>query len=121
MDGLDLKPARAIDRSAYRKRERTAKQPTAQTDVPAAQAVTPADNGGAQKGCHHQAREQAGQTGPDYLIDPQTRDLIYRAVDIQSDPAGENPATEAALKIRAYRNAPAEQPAGDASTVTKTV
>lgn len=120
MDGLNLKPAQPLPRAGYPKSQRATAKPIAPTDLPEAQAVTATEDG-APQGQYHAGREAAAQHSPlECIIDPEAREVIYRAADVASAEPQNLLPTDAAHKMRAYNAASAEQDGPDGRTVAKT-
>jgi uncharacterized FlaG/YvyC family protein len=67
------------------------------TELPAAKAVTPA---AATQTARNDAQSQS--TTHEVIIDPQTREVIYRVIDVRSRQVVRQVPDEALLRVRAY-------------------
>jgi hypothetical protein len=70
----------------------------AATDLPASKAVTPAAPTAP-------ARNDVQSTTHEVIIDPQTREVIYRVIDVRSRQVVRQVPDEALLRVRAYAQA----------------
>jgi hypothetical protein len=73
---------------------------TAPTDLPESKAVTPST-----ATTPTQPRGDTPTTTHEVVIDPQTRELIYRVIDVQSRQVVRQVPDEALLRVRAYAKA----------------
>jgi hypothetical protein len=70
----------------------------AATELPAAKVVTPA-------AAVAPARNEVQSTTHEVIIDPQTREVIYRVIDVRSRQVVRQVPDEALLRVRAYARA----------------
>jgi hypothetical protein len=119
MDGL--KPASSVTRPGVLKNTPGSVSPVGPTELPPARAVTAVSDGAPHTRYNS---PQDGHTPPqaphEYVIDPDAREVIYRAVDVRTEASGHPTATDTALVLRAYRT-PQTEPADAApSALEKT-
>ena len=95
--GITVKPNAGVVVQSYAPPMAASSDPTA-TELPAAKAVTPA-------AATAPARNDVQSTTHEVIIDPQTREVIYRVIDVRSRQVVRQVPDEALLRIRAYARA----------------
>src|ERR1700742_929253 len=97
--GLTVKPSAGVAMQDYAPSiaVQTATDPVA-TDLPAAKAVTAASA----TQTRNDAQTQSQATTHEVVIDPQTREVIYRVIDVRSRQVVRQVPDEALLRVRAY-------------------
>lgn len=103
MDGL--KPANHVPRTGLVRASPGSVLPTAHTELSPSRTVT-ASSDGAPQGRYNPPQDghPQPQSAHDYLIDPQAREVIYRAVAVDGGAGDNHNPTDTALKLRAYRS-----------------
>ena len=94
--GITVKPGAAVVTQNYAPTIAVSTDPNA-TELPAAKAVTPST---ATTPARNDAQSQS--TTHEVIIDPQTREVIYRVIDVRSRAVVRQVPDEALLRIRAY-------------------
>jgi len=92
--GVTIKPNSSVAAQGYVPSIVVAPDPSA-TDLPASKAVTPST-------ATTQTRNDVPTTKDETIIDPQTREVIFRVVDVQSRQVVRQVPDEALLRARAY-------------------
>jgi|SRR5580704_5237296 flagellar protein FlaG len=95
--GVASKPATGVAAQSYVPSIVIGPDPTA-TELPASKAVTPST-------ATTPARNDAPTTKDETIIDQQTREVIYRVIDLQSGQVVRQVPDEALLRTRAYAQA----------------
>jgi hypothetical protein len=95
--GVTIKPGPGVVAQSYAPSAVAAPDPGA-TELPASKAVTPST-------ATAPPRNDAPTTTHEVLIDPQTREVIYRVIDVQSRQVVRQVPDEALLRVRAYAQA----------------
>jgi hypothetical protein len=117
--GPSVKPVSAA-RASYAKSESLSMRTTVATELPPSQAVTVAD--GAPSAGHDAARAALdwSSMSREGLIDPQTREVIYRAIARRAGRPDDQTPEEATLKLKAYQSAELRRDA-DGRMVERTI
>ena len=114
--GLTVKPVGAAPASGARPGERTVRTAVA-TELAPSQSVTAARDGARGAG-HEPVRDALAQAAARGLfLDPQTREVIYRAMSGRADKGRPHGAR---LKLQAYRRADPEKDDGAGGSLEKT-
>jgi hypothetical protein len=95
--GVTIKPNPGVVAQTYAPSIITSPDPVA-TDLPASKAVTSSS-------ATTPTRNDAPTTTHETIIDPQTRELIYRVIDVQTRQVVRQVPDEALLRVRAYAQA----------------
>ena len=95
--GLTIKPNPGVGSQNYATTATALPDPST-TELPAAKAVTPAAPTAP-------ARNDTPPTTHEVIIDPQTREVIYRVIDVRSRQVVRQVPDEALLRARAYAQA----------------
>jgi hypothetical protein len=95
--GVTIRPAPALATQGYAPSIAASSDSTA-TDLPAAKAVTPST-------AITPPRNDAPTTTHEVIIDPQTREVIYRVIDVSTRQVVRQVPDEALLRTRAYAQA----------------
>jgi hypothetical protein len=95
--GVTIKPNPGVVAQTYAPSIIASPDPVA-TDLPAPKAVTSAT-------ATADPRNEAPPTTHETIIDPQTRELIYRVIDVQTRQVVRQVPDEALLRVRAYAQA----------------
>ena len=95
--GVTIKPNPGVVVQTYAPSIIASPDPVA-TDLPASKAVTPS-------AAATDTRNNAPATTHETIIDPQTRELIYRVIDVQTRQVVRQVPDEALLRVRAYAQA----------------
>jgi hypothetical protein len=119
MDSGPVKPVDRVARTRLARPRANAVRDAVPTELGAAQSVTEGSDSGPT------ARYQATQDDspqqhlvPEVVIDPQTQEVLYGVMSARPATAG---LSDAALKLRAYRQTAGENTESDKNTVEKTV
>ncbi len=94
--GITIKPSAGVVMQDYAPPVAVSTDPNA-TELPAAKAVTPAN---VTQASRNDAQSQS--TTHEVIIDPQTREVIYRLIDVRSRQVVRQVPDEALLRVRAY-------------------
>ena len=94
--GLTIKPSAGVATQSYAPPIAVQTTDPIATDLPAAKAVTAAAATQTGNGTQSQA------TTHEVVIDPQTREVIYRVIDVRSRQVVRQVPDEALLRVRAY-------------------
>jgi hypothetical protein len=97
--GIAIKPTPVVIPQDHAPGLAASLDPTA-TELPAAKTVTPA--GAAPNAAAPAARGDTPATTHEVIIDPQTREVIYRILDVRSRQVVRQVPDEALLRVRAY-------------------
>ena len=100
--GVTIKPNPGVVAQTYAPSIIASPDPVA-TDLPASKAVTSTTTTSSTTAT--QARNDAPTTTHETIIDPQTRELIYRVIDVQTRQVVRQVPDEALLRVRAYAQA----------------
>lgn len=92
--GITIKPSAGVVLQDYAPSLVVSPDPNA-TELPAAKAVTPSAP-------TTPARNDPQSTTHEVIIDPQTREVIYRVIDVRSRQVVRQVPDEALLRVRAY-------------------
>jgi hypothetical protein len=95
--GITVKANAGVVGQSYAPPIAASSDPTA-TELPAAKVVTPA-------AAAAPARNDVQSTTHEVIIDPQTREVIYRVIDVRSRQVVRQVPDEALLRVRAYARA----------------
>jgi hypothetical protein len=98
--GVTIKPNQGVVAQTYAPSIIASPDPVA-TDLPASKAVTSSTATTAAT----TTRNDAPTTTHETIIDPQTRELIYRVIDVQTRQVVRQVPDEALLRVRAYAQA----------------
>ena len=96
--GITVKPGAAVVSQTYAPPIAVSNDPNA-TELPASKAVTPSV---ATTPARNDVQSQAQSTTHEVIIDPQTREVIYRVIDVRSRQVVRQVPDEALLRVRAY-------------------
>lgn len=121
MDGLIVKPTNGTARSPRAKPRPGSLRPIDATEIDPTKAVGPAPDGGPQEsppGGRDSGTQSPG--GRECVIDPEGREVMYRAVDIRAESHGQASSVDVARKLRAYRPAHEDHDQPDGAGVIKT-
>jgi hypothetical protein len=118
---LTLRPASGVARTGYTKSPGGSVHQVTPTELPTSRTVAAAADGSPQ-GRYHSEQEAFGQqqAAQDCMLEAQTREVIYRSVEVASAEASSAGSKDAALKLRAYGAHPPEPEATDENVVAKT-
>lgn len=105
--GVTIKPPSSAVASDYVRPAAVAAQGAATTDLPNSQAVTPGASAGATQNSNPQlpAESSAAYFTHDIILDPQTREVIYRVIDTRTQQVIQQVPDQALLRNRAYSKA----------------
>ena len=95
---VSISPSAGVVRQDYAPPIAASAQSTATTELPAAKAVTPTAS-------VTPTRNDIPTTTHEVIIDPQTREVIYRVIDVRSRQVVRQVPDEALLRVRAYARA----------------
>ena len=98
--GLTIKPGTGVVAQDYAPPIAASAQPDT-TELPAAKTVTPAATTTA-------ARNDVPSTTHEVIIDPQTREVIYRVIDVRTGQVQRQVPDAALMRMRAYTRAMAD-------------
>lgn len=96
--GVTIKPTPGVATQGYVPTVAVSSSDSIATELPASKAVTPST-------ATTQARNDASTTTHEVIIDPQTREVIYRVIDVQTRQVVRQVPDEALLRVRAYAQA----------------
>jgi hypothetical protein len=101
--GLIVKPVTGVAISDYARPVAAAGQAVTPTDLPEAKAVTPLpDSRAPQNNAEHSKTSAATYISHDFVIDPQSREVIYRVMDMRTRQVLWQVPDAALLRNRAY-------------------
>jgi hypothetical protein len=95
---ITMKPTAGVVTQDYAPSIAASTQSATTTDLPAAKTVTPVT-------AVSPARNDTPATTHEVIIDPQTREVIYRVIDVRSRQVVRQVPDEALLRVRAYARA----------------
>jgi hypothetical protein len=98
--GVTIQSSPGVVAQTYAPSTIVAPDPVA-TDLPTSKAVTSSSSSSSST----QTRNDAPTTTHETIIDPQTRELIYRVIDVQTRQVVRQVPDEALLRVRAYAQA----------------
>jgi hypothetical protein len=96
--GVSIRPNANVAPQSYAPAAVTSPDPATTTDLPATKAV-------AASNAATETRNDAPATAHEVVIDPQTREVIYRVIDVRSRQVVRQVPDEALLRTRAYAQA----------------
>ncbi len=96
--GVTIRPNSNVVAQAYVPTVAASPDPATTTDLPASKAVTASNT-------TTQARNDTPATTHEVVIDPETREMIYRVIDVSSRQVVRQVPDEALLRTRAYAQA----------------
>jgi hypothetical protein len=109
--GMALKPAIGV--VSTHAQPAFAAAPAAPTELPAAQTVNPAANIPAVRNDPRLTENTAISASHDAIIDPQTREIVFRVLDARTRQVLQQVPDQALLRLRAYARAQAAQAVAD--------
>jgi hypothetical protein len=103
--GLALKPV--LNVASSHAQPAVAAAPAALTDLPAAKAVSPLVKSEPARNDPRSTKANTGSTIHDAIIDPQTREVVYRVLDARTRQVLHQVPDQALLRMQAYSRAQA--------------
>ena len=106
--GLTVRPTGAAAQQGYVRPEPAPARQTVATELAPSQSVTASADGAAARNDGQKSPAQQAQTTREFILDPHSREVIFRVRDERSGRVVRQVPDEALLRLRAYQRAIAD-------------